>query len=368
MRKLMLKIALASAMAAAPLAGALAQELPDYYPDDYSKIIEGSRSEHGIVIYATLSDNNWQPIIEGFNKLYPWIKVQTLDMPSGTVHARWEAEAGSGTPSGDILVSGANDRWASYGIAGDRMLDYQSPEIGHIPDFANPYPGIYVLSSDPLVLVYNTAVLDESKRPTGMASLAEIAQANPDVFGGRITMLDASRNSFGLAAWWNYMEAKGDEGWSNLSKIGPWVRGEISGGAMNEKIVTGEYVAGIGVSGTTVFPRVDRPGGEILGYTFPDDGTIIMLRGMGIPKDTANPNSAKLFLDFVLSQAGQTAVGRGDLTPYRADVEEGSARYTYHGIAQSIGEDNVIVCGFAPGLITDASAFVEKWNAAMQGK
>lgn len=358
---------LATAMLLAVPSVALSQEVPDYYPADYGTIVEGSRGEAGVTIYSNMADNNWAPILEGFSAKYPWIKVETIDLGSGTVHSRWEAEAGSKSRTADILVSGANDRWASYGKDG-LMEPYESPELQHLPDFAKPYPGVAVMSTDPLVITYNAALLSDAQRPTGLTSLVAAAEADAGTFDARITTYDAARNSFGLAAWWNYMNVKGDEGWDNLRKIGPMIRGETSGGPMNEKIATGEYVMGIAVSGITIFPRLEQPGGEILGFAFPDDGTIMMLRGMGIPKGAANMNSAKLFMDYALSSEGQTLVGKGGLVPYRDDVAEDDVRYTYQEIAGQIGEDNLIVAGFDERLITEAGPFVEKWNAALAGK
>lgn len=359
-------LALTAATVGAP-AILSAQEVPDYYPADYSSIIEASRGEAGVMIYSNMADNNWAPLLEGFRAKYPWIKVETVDLGSGTVHSRWEAEKGSSTRSADILVSGANDRWASYGKDG-LMEAYESPENAHLPDFAKPYPGVSVMSADPLVITYNAALLSEDQRPTGFASLAAAAVADPGTFDGRITTYDAARNSFGLAAWWNYLDKKGDAGWANLRAIGPMIRGETSGGPMNEKIATGEYVIGVAVSGITIFPRLEQPGGEILGFAFPDDGTIMMLRGMGIPKGAANPNSAKLFVDFALSTEGQTLIGKGGLVPYREDVPEAEVRYTFQGIGEIVGADNLIVAGFDERLITEAAAFAEKFTAALSGK
>lgn len=365
-RNTLAKLALAAT--ALPLA-AMAQtdHLPEYYPDNYSELIEGSRGENGLVIYSNMADNNWQPVIEGFNKHYPWIKVETLDLGSGTVHSRWEAEAGSGSRTADLLVSGANDRWARYGLEGT-MMPYESPESGKLPDFAKPYPGVNVMSTDPLVITYNAMLLSEGERPTGFQSLVEMAKADPGKFKGRITTYDAARNSFGLASWWQMLQVKGDEGWAGLREIGPMIRGETSGGPMNEKIAAGEYLVGIGVSGITIFPRLEQPGGKVLGFAFPDDGTPVMMRGLGIPKDTSNPNSAKLMLDYLLSHEGQTLIGKGGLTPYREDVDEGEVRYTYQGISELIGQENVIVVGFDQALIEEAAEFAKKWTAAMAGK
>ncbi len=369
MKRFLLTNALAVVGATAFISGANAQAVaqPDYYPSDYQDVVDASQGEKGLIIYSNMADNNWAPLLKGFQEKYPWIKVETLDLGSGTVHSRYEAEAGSGSRSADILVSGANDRWASYGVDGGKLLEYKSPELSHLPDFSNPYPGVNVLSADPLVITYNAALLSEDQRPTGMKSLVEDAVATPANFDGKITTYDAARNSFGLAAWYSYMNKKGEAGWNDLNQIGKMIRGETSGGPMNEKIATGEYVVGIAVSGITIFPRLEQPGGEILGFAFPDDGTIMMLRGMGIPKDAANPNSAKLFVDYALSNEGQTLVGKGGLVPYRDDVDENEVRYTYQGITELIGADNLIIAGFDEGLIKDADPFVAKWNAALQG-
>lgn len=370
MKNFLLSNALAVLGATALITSTYAQTAtqPDYYPSDYQAVVDASQAEKGLIIYSNMADNNWAPLIQGFQEKYPWIKVETLDLGSGTVHSRYEAEAGSGSRSADILVSGANDRWASYGVDGGKLLEYKSPELSQLPDFANPYPGVNVLSADPLVITYNAALLSEDQRPTGMKSLVEDAVATPANFDGKITTYDAARNSFGLAAWYSYMNKKGEAGWNDLRQIGKMIRGETSGGPMNEKIATGEYVVGIAVSGITIFPRLEQPGGEILGFAFPDDGTIMMLRGMGIPKDAANPNSAKLFVDYALSNEGQTLVGKGGLVPYRDDVDEKEVRYTYQGITEMIGADNLIIAGFDEGLIKDADPFVTKWNAALQGK
>src|SRR5690606_7393458 len=107
------KLVFASMMAIA--ASAAAQEAPDYYPDNYPDIIQASKKEKGVMIYSNMPDNNWAPVIKGFQAKYPWLKVETVDLGSGTVHTRWEAENGSNVRSADLLVSGANDRWAAYG-------------------------------------------------------------------------------------------------------------------------------------------------------------------------------------------------------------------------------------------------------------
>ncbi|WP_290687308.1 MULTISPECIES: ABC transporter substrate-binding protein [unclassified Haematobacter] len=341
-----------------------AQTLPDYYPADYSEIIEASRSEAGLMIYSNLSAENAGPMVAGFRQAYPWISVEIMDLAAGTLHSRWEAEAGSSARTADLLISTAVDRWVNYAAQG-KLMDYQSPEAPHLPEFALPGDGIYVMSTDPMVLVYNTLLTPAGDAPTGVGDIARLAAEDPGTYSGRLTTYDPLRNAFGLSIWYAAMRDKGENLWPALDVIGPSIRGENSGGAQLDKVATGEYVASIYVSGIAVFPRQQQSGGEIYGVTFPDDGTPIAFRGMGIPSVSANPNSAKLFLDYALSSKGQTELGKGGVTPYRDDVPEAEIPfYTYQSIAEMVGEENLVLINFDSGMAAGVEAFTARWKQA----
>src|SRR4051812_35892831 len=68
---------------------ARSQALPSYYPDDYKQLVEASKKEEGLLIYSVLAQYNWAPVIADFNKLYPWIKVSTLDLQGEEVFQRY---------------------------------------------------------------------------------------------------------------------------------------------------------------------------------------------------------------------------------------------------------------------------------------
>ena len=332
MKKFLISSAFATALA---MSNAHAQTVPvpDHYPADYKSVVEGSRAE-GLVIYSNMADNNWQPIIKGFNAKYPWVKIETVDLGSGTVHSRWEAEKGSSARTADVLVSGANDRWASYGKDG-LMVDYKSPEIANLPEFAHPYPGVNVLSTDPLVITYNAALLPEDQRPKGFASLVEDAVADPDTFDGKITTYDAARNRFGLTAWWAYLDRKGDAGWTGLAQD----RSDDPRRNLRRSDERKDRHRRISDRHRR-FRHHHLPAPGAAGRRNP---RLCLSRRRhdhdaawhGHSEGAANPNSAKLFVDYALSQDGQTQVGKGGLVPYREDVTEDQVRYTFQEIAKS---------------------------------
>ncbi len=40
---------------------------PDYYPADYQKLIDGSKTESGVLVYSNTTLANWKPILAAFN-------------------------------------------------------------------------------------------------------------------------------------------------------------------------------------------------------------------------------------------------------------------------------------------------------------
>lgn len=357
-----------SLLASSALAQQVPEGVPDYYPEDYGQIVEACRGEDGLVIYSNMAEYNWAPVIEGFNELYPWVEVQTLDLGSGEVFERYFAEAGSGTQTADMLVSAAPDKWIEFNERGS-ALEYQSPELAHLPDFAQPLSNVYVLSTDPLVMMYNKRTLSEDLVPGSLAELAEIAQANPDKFDGKVTTYDIGDSSFGFAAAWNFAEKHGEDAWKWWEALGPMTRPERSSGPMIEKITSGEYNVGYFISGIVLFPKMNDQLKTIVDWSFLENGTPLFLRGMAIPKESNSPACSKLMVDFILSNAGQTAFGKGGLTPYREDVSEDQVLgYTYQSVVEAIGgEENAILIDFDEEMVSQAGEeFRKRWNATLQ--
>ena len=62
---------------------------------------------------------------------------------------------------------------------------------------------------------------------------------------------------------------------------------------------------------------------------------------IGLAADAPHPATAKLFIDFLLSEEGQRAVAEGGLSSYREGVE-GPGLHTYQELVDEVGEDKVI--------------------------
>ena len=362
-----LTVALAATLPALA-APALPVGLPAYYPAGYAQMIEASRGEGRVLVYSIMSASNWAPVIREFNKLYPWIRVETTDLGSYEVFERFLSETGSGASTADILISNAPDSWQDL-IRRNLVQKYESPEKRFLPGWAVLQDMIYNVSSDPMVIVYNKKILTPNLRPRGIAELARIVEEHPRTFQNRITTYDIEQSSTGFNNFWVFVNKHRNTAWAWFDAIGKvGVRPLASAGPMVDGVISGEFLVAFFASTITIFPRLARPGvKDIIDWTYERDGTPIVLRGMGIPNAARHPNSAKLLLDFIVSQNGQVAFTEGGLVAYRPDVSK-TAKYHLQDLLTEIGPDNALRYSYDPALLDSKAKgeFLTRWKRAFR--
>jgi iron(III) transport system substrate-binding protein len=347
---------------------ARAQTLPSYYPPSYTKLIEASRTEPSLFVYSNVAETNWKPILAAFHEKYPWIKVATADSGPAISFERYYAESAAGRRTADVIVSGAPDAWMRF-IDRNQVADYVSPEVAHLPQWSMPSKGLYTFSADPMIIIYNRRLLSPSQYPVGIRQMIALASANPAKFRKKYTTYDASSHPFAYAIHWAMVNEGHVGGWDYLTALAPFTRPEEAGVSMLDKVTAGEYLAAFYTSSTTVWPYMSARG-QVIGWTFPNDGVPIMVRGMSVTKAAQSPNSARLLVDFVLSREGEIAEAHGGMTPYRSDVSESEAAApTFGSITQKVGgSQNVVMIGYERKMIDDYNEFIKRWNSLFERK
>ena len=327
---------------------------------DMAKIIEDSKKEDKLLVYSIMSAQNWAPVIKAFNAKYSWIKLETLDLGSNEVFERYYSESGSNARTGDIIITSSPDSWQDF-IAKGEVQVYRSTEDDKLPAWSKLAPGIYTVSSDPMVFIWNKALVKEP--PKTIADLAAQVEKNPSAFQSKLTTYDAEKNATGFAIYWFWLKKNGENGWKILETLGKTqVAARTSAGSMVDATLSGENSNGFFVSLISVLPKFPAAD-PVLGWSMIGDGTPILVRGMGITKKAASPNSAKLLVDFILSPDGQLAFAEGGLTAYRPDVAD-KAKLHLSKFEQQVGAQNLIPFSFDPDLRDKAKkdAFVARWK------
>jgi iron(III) transport system substrate-binding protein len=328
-----------------------AEGVPSYYPADYGQLVEASRKEPRLIVYSIMSKTNWAPVLEEFQKRYPWIDVDSSDLDSATIFDRYHTETAGNVRSADLIITSSPDAWQDF-IQKGQLQVYRSPEDDKLPAWSKLAPGIYTVSSDPMVLIWNKRLVPNP--PKTLAQLAELATRDPGTYTpGKIVTYEEA-NATGFSGNWFWAKKLGqDKAIEELAAIGRTrPKLESSAGRMVDSTLAGETLIGYFVSTISVLPRFPAAN-EILGYSLIGDGTPVIVRAMGLTKNAQAPGSAKLLADFILSEQGQIAWAKGGLTPYRPDVAD-KASVHLDKLAAEVGQQNLIPFSFDPD-IADAT-------------
>lgn len=326
---------------------------------------EKSRKEKGLVIYGNVSADNFAPVIAAFNKKYPWITVKTLDLGPAPAFERYLTESSLGHRSADLLAVASPTGWIRFVKRGE-LEAYDAEGARSLPAWSRPFPGLYTLSTDPMVIVYNKILLPPDKQPKSIAQLRALAKSHPKDFANRMTTYDALRHPFAYAIHWTYAKERGEDAWDTFRELGPLTRPEGGGASMVEKVAAGEYTTVYFSSPLTFYKSMkDMKSSPVLAWNLIEDGTPVMMRGIGITKKSQNKASAQLFLDFVVSRDGQLAAARGGMTPYHPQVTAAEVPFlTYDAIRQRVGEKNLLLIKYDERMVDDLKPFTDKWRAA----
>ncbi|MPY62818.1 ABC transporter substrate-binding protein [Streptomyces spongiae] len=339
-----------------------AGKVPGYYPEDYSDLIAAAKKEGGkLTVYSNLGDENMAPVVRDFKKKYDFIKTVSInELDSDELFQKVLSENAAGKSPADVLISSAASAWTNFSERKNSVLEYKSPELSELGADAELLPSVYSMSQDPMTIAYNTSLME--KPPTGMADLAEILSADKGKFKNKVTVRDPE-GSFGFSVTRALTEGN-PKAWDALGKILPLTRPETSSGTQLEKIVSGEYTAGFLISASPAYPVVEDSSG-LVKIVFPEDGTVVLPRGLGIAAEAPHPATSKLFLDFALSEEGQRAVAEGGLASYRKGVE-GEGLHTYQEVVDKVGEDKIIHVDYAAVSQNDTDAWLEHFSRLLK--
>ncbi|HEX7131768.1 MAG TPA: extracellular solute-binding protein [Iamia sp.] len=322
---------------------------------DIDEVVEASRDEDRLIVYGNPSPDQWEPVIAAFEAAYPWITVETFDLGGTEAFQRYLSEEATGGDTADVIVNTDGAGWLDL-IERGQVVDYVDPELADLPDFAVAAPGVFAMSVDPLIGVFNTQALPLDEQPTTLAELADMAED----LDGKIGTTEIENGQAGLGTF-GYVDARGEEAWEVLEAIGPHARAESSNGSLLGKLNSGEYVASFMTSGSFRELIDATETGEILNYRYFADATVMPTRGIGVTTAAQSPNAARLLVNFLLSEDGQTVMCDGGFTPYRDGVE---CRQGLAAIQEEVGEDNAIVVGYPQALVDEGDALRARWNEA----
>jgi iron(III) transport system substrate-binding protein len=317
-------------------------------------LIQKSRTESGLVFYGNPPTANFKALVERFNASYPWIKVTSYDLEDNTIFSKYASEAQQGVRTADVLIASAPNLWV-FASRKKYALNFTPIGLAAYPKFVRQFAGIYVMSPDPAIIVYNKVVLD-NKVPTSVTAIANDPGTYRRVTGYTV------ENTFGYTGLWGYVQKKG---WSNFQKIGRRLSASTGVASQLQLVAQGGASAAYLTSPTARFRiATDSNLQRLLDWSYVRDAEPLIPRGIAITRKAASPASAKLFLDFVYSKAGQQAMCDAGFTAFRTGFRpSGGCRNTLADVYRAVGRKNVVLVPFSQKFVNDRPRFAARWHS-----
>src|SRR5579862_1931365 len=280
---------------------------------EWQQVLAAAKHE-GIVSLASTQDAAKREAMLQFQKAYPEIRVDYLSLSFAEYETRVKPERAAGIYSSDVFSSGT----------GSSVFQEQIPSGWYDP----LKPALYlqdVLDDGSWLGGFDGGFLDDGKQYVyGFGLSAQnYTMANRDIvsedalntyqdllkpeFKGKIVILDATRSSAGSTTLAAIRLALGDDRMRQLlvdqQPINTADRRQIA-----EWLVRGTYPIGIGITDSLLQPFRDEGLGK---NVRPIAGALPVPAGSGqgtliLPSKAPHPNAAKVFVNWLLSHAGQT--------------------------------------------------------------
>src|SRR3954453_4615891 len=129
-----------------------------------SPVVEAAKKEGAMVFYTTMDIQNSKPLLDAFNKKYPFIRGDLVRLGGTAMVSRILTEAQAGASKFDVAVGIS----PSYTPMRERNLiaPYVSPEFPSLYDDLHDAKGYWAtVYLNTLVLGYNTKAIPKSDLP-----------------------------------------------------------------------------------------------------------------------------------------------------------------------------------------------------------
>ncbi|HKY07700.1 MAG TPA: extracellular solute-binding protein [Candidatus Binatia bacterium] len=278
------------------------------------KIIEAAKKEGQLGWWTTIAQDQSQRIIEEFMKLYPFIKASYWRSGSVGLHNKVLIEARAGRPSWDVLSQTTPefiDELKQKGV----IAPYHSPERRHFSDDLKDKDGFWTGSyALPTGLGFNTQQVKREEAPKNYQELLQ-----PKWKGKKISVDDESYEFLvGLMQAWGRGPAI--EYFKKLAAQEPMMgRGHSQ---RTQLLAAGEFPLALAYTHTIEYAKAQGNSVDWVNL----EPVVIKFDGIMLGSKAAHPNAAKLFIDFMLSQQGQTLLQSFRRVTLREQVEPNPPR------------------------------------------
>jgi len=273
------------------------------------ELVEGAKKEQKLVLYITIDLPQTIQVVHHFVQKYSFLDLELHPLETETLVTRIQDEARSGMSTWDVLLGGGG--LFQPLMEANLVASYHSPQREAVSEALNDsegfWSGYYI---NPYVLSYSTTLVKEAEIPKSYDELLE-----PRWKGNRIA-IDSTAHGLlrGLTLVWGE-----DKAVAYLKRL-----------ADQQPVMARASITAVDSMHTGNVAMVIARAPVIQGYKkklqSPIDWVFLepivaQIDAVMLSSRSPHPNGARLFVDFVLSKEGQSALAGIQQIPVRRDIE-----------------------------------------------
>ncbi len=259
---------------------------------------EGARKEGEVIWYTSMSLTDFPKIVGAFEKFAPYVKVRANRLSQSSIMPKIDTEARAGRFAVDVVASAPVEMWELKQLG--YSASYLSPELKAFPAGSYDPQGFWSSTEvTPLVLAFNTNLVPPDEAPRSYQELLlpkwkGRMNFGSDEYAWYSVMLDGMGKAKGL----DFMRALARQqlhipGGSSIMRL--------------QLMLAGESAIAIAARGrrATEYKEKGAPVDYRMLDPYPAEPN-----GLALMRRSAHPHASMLFIDWMLSEEGQTVLAQ----------------------------------------------------------
>jgi len=273
----------------------VALAVPAYAFEGEKELYEAAKKDKPFTWYTAHYDSETAAAVcNGFEKKYPGIKCDYVRTTAQVAYQRASQDMKTGLAVASVFSSTDTSHYGHMKKEG-WLQPYKPKNLSELIDSFKAYndpDNQFVATAAGLVLItYNSSVVSEKDAPKKWLDLADpkwkgkVSIGHPGFSGYVGTWVVQMKKLYG----WDYFKKLE----VNKPRIGRSINDTVT--MLNAK----ESLVAAGPSATTL---ISKDKGNPLALVYPEDGAILMISPSAIMKNAPAPNTAKLFMEYLLGK------------------------------------------------------------------
>jgi iron(III) transport system substrate-binding protein len=261
-------------------------------------IEDGARKEGEVIWYTSMSLTDFPKIVGAFEKTVPYVKVRTNRLSQSSIMPKIDTEARAGRFLVDVVASAPMEMWELKQKG--HSASYLSPELKAFPSGSFDPQGYWSSTEvTPLVLAFNTTLVRSEEAPRSYQDLLQPKWRGKMNFGSdEYAWYSVVLDGMGKAKGLDFMKALARQqlhipGGSSIMRL--------------QLMLAGESAVAVAARGrrATEYKEKGAPIDYRLLDPYPGEPN-----GLALMRRAAHPHASILFIDWMLSEEGQTVLAQ----------------------------------------------------------